>query len=162
MPDPRFGTGTSLAAPGVGTECTMGSVWLVVGSVAGGTPAAGQTLAINQNLALFALLGTSYGGDGRTTFKLPDLRSAAPNGLTYVICTRGVFPARESVEVVRPAHRLVSHDQDWLLTAEEHARAGSRQPLARSASPDGSATNPRTPSVYSTAMAVEPSIAGTA
>src|ERR1700704_374310 len=34
--------------------------------------AAGQLLAINQNQALFSLLGTSYGGDGRTTFALPD------------------------------------------------------------------------------------------
>ncbi len=35
---------------------------------------AGQLLPINQNTALFALLGTTYGGDGRTTFALPDLR----------------------------------------------------------------------------------------
>ena len=34
----------------------------------------GQTLEISQNNALFALLGTTFGGDGRTTFKLPDLR----------------------------------------------------------------------------------------
>jgi microcystin-dependent protein len=34
----------------------------------------GQLLPINQNQALFALLGTMYGGDGRTTFALPDLR----------------------------------------------------------------------------------------
>nr|WP_315239568.1 tail fiber protein [uncultured Albidiferax sp.] len=34
----------------------------------------GQTLPINQNQALFSLLGTSYGGDGRTTFQLPDMR----------------------------------------------------------------------------------------
>lgn len=34
----------------------------------------GQLLPINQNSALFALLGTTYGGDGRTTFGLPDLR----------------------------------------------------------------------------------------
>ena len=34
----------------------------------------GQLLAINQNQALFSLLGTTYGGDGRTTFALPDLR----------------------------------------------------------------------------------------
>jgi microcystin-dependent protein len=38
----------------------------------------GQLLAINQNQALFALLGTSYGGDGRTTFALPDLRGRIP------------------------------------------------------------------------------------
>jgi microcystin-dependent protein len=35
----------------------------------------GQLLPINQNQALFSLLGTTYGGDGRTTFALPDLRS---------------------------------------------------------------------------------------
>jgi microcystin-dependent protein len=34
----------------------------------------GQLLPINQNQALFALLGTTYGGDGRTSFALPDLR----------------------------------------------------------------------------------------
>ena len=35
----------------------------------------GQILAISSNTALFSLLGTTYGGDGRTTFALPDLRS---------------------------------------------------------------------------------------
>jgi microcystin-dependent protein len=35
---------------------------------------AGQTLPINQNQALFALLGTTFGGNGQTTFNLPDLR----------------------------------------------------------------------------------------
>lgn len=38
----------------------------------------GQVLPINQNQALFSILGTTYGGDGRTTFALPDLRSRAP------------------------------------------------------------------------------------
>lgn len=38
----------------------------------------GQLLAISQNTALFSLLGTTYGGDGRTTFGLPDLRGRAP------------------------------------------------------------------------------------
>jgi microcystin-dependent protein len=38
----------------------------------------GQLLPINQNQALFSLLGTTYGGDGRTTFGLPDLRSRTP------------------------------------------------------------------------------------
>lgn len=38
----------------------------------------GQLLPINQNQALFALLGTTFGGDGRTTFALPDLRGRAP------------------------------------------------------------------------------------
>ena len=38
----------------------------------------GQLLPINQNQALFSLLGTMYGGDGRTTFGLPDLRGCTP------------------------------------------------------------------------------------
>jgi microcystin-dependent protein len=38
----------------------------------------GQLLPINQNDALFSLLGTTYGGDGRTTFGLPDLRGRVP------------------------------------------------------------------------------------
>ena len=38
----------------------------------------GQFLPINQNQALFALLGTTYGGNGQTTFALPDLRSRVP------------------------------------------------------------------------------------
>ncbi len=38
----------------------------------------GQLLPINQNQSLYSLLGTTYGGDGRTTFALPDLRGRAP------------------------------------------------------------------------------------
>src|SRR6476619_4543460 len=38
----------------------------------------GQLLSIAQNTALFSLLGTTYGGDGRTTFALPNLQSRVP------------------------------------------------------------------------------------
>ncbi|KRS10186.1 hypothetical protein XM53_22310, partial [Roseovarius atlanticus] len=40
----------------------------------------GQLVAISQNSALFSILGTTYGGDGRTTFGLPDLRGRVPIG----------------------------------------------------------------------------------
>jgi microcystin-dependent protein len=40
----------------------------------------GQTLSISQNTALFALLGTTYGGNGQTTFVLPDLRGRVAIG----------------------------------------------------------------------------------
>jgi microcystin-dependent protein len=46
----------------------------------GWTPAQGQLLAIQSNTALFALYGTTYGGDGVRTFGLPDLRGRAPYG----------------------------------------------------------------------------------
>jgi microcystin-dependent protein len=38
----------------------------------------GQTLQVAQNTALFSLVGTTYGGDGRTTFGIPDLKGRAP------------------------------------------------------------------------------------
>jgi microcystin-dependent protein len=41
---------------------------------------AGQLLSIQQNTALFAILGLSYGGDGRVTFALPNLQGAVPIG----------------------------------------------------------------------------------
>jgi len=40
----------------------------------------GQLLSISQNTALFSLLGTTYGGDGKSTFALPDLRDRVPVG----------------------------------------------------------------------------------
>ncbi len=40
----------------------------------------GGTLAINQNQAMFAMMGTTYGGNGQTTFQLPDLRGRTPLG----------------------------------------------------------------------------------
>src|SRR6478672_10112699 len=40
----------------------------------------GQILSIAQNTALFSLLGTTYGGNGQTTFALPDLRGRVPVG----------------------------------------------------------------------------------
>lgn len=47
----------------------------------GWASAEGQLLAISQNDALFSLFGTIYGGDGRTTFGLPDLRGRTPVGV---------------------------------------------------------------------------------
>jgi len=57
----------------------------------------GQILAISDNQALFALLGTRYGGDGRTTFGLPDMRTDKVwniNKPIYQICLDGIFPSR--------------------------------------------------------------------
>ena len=93
--DGHFGTNTGTADSANGTTCTLGEMRLTASPslTAGGVPAAGQLLPINQNQALFALLGTTYGGNGITTFQLPDLRSITPNNMTYSICIAGVFPA---------------------------------------------------------------------
>lgn len=51
----------------------------------------GQLLSISENAALFSLLGTTYGGDGQTTFALPDLQSrvAIHQGNSYVMGQEG-------------------------------------------------------------------------
>ena len=68
----------------------------------------GQLLPIAQNSALFSLLGTIYGGDGRTTFGLPDLRGRVPVHRS----NNGDVPAR------RTGRRGTGHDY-----AIFHARA---------------------------------------
>lgn len=58
----------------------VGEIRLFAGNFAptGWARCDGQILPISQNTALFSLLGTTYGGDGRTTFALPDLRDRVP------------------------------------------------------------------------------------
>jgi microcystin-dependent protein len=63
----------------------------------GWSTANGQILPINQNQALFALLGTTYGGDGQTTFALPTVKpifSATGATLQQCIALQGIFPSR--------------------------------------------------------------------
>ena len=88
-----FGTNTGTALEGNGRTCFLGEIILTAGRVGQGLLANGQLLSISQNTALFSLLETRFGGNGTTTFALPDLRAAAPNGLTYTICDQGVFPS---------------------------------------------------------------------
>jgi microcystin-dependent protein len=54
-------------------------------------PADGRLVSIATYEAAFQLLGTNFGGDGSTTFGLPDLRAFAPQGLQYSICLVGIF-----------------------------------------------------------------------
>lgn len=62
------------------SEPFVGEIRLFAGNFAprGWALCDGQLLAVSQNDALFSLLGTIYGGDGRTTFGLPDLRGRIP------------------------------------------------------------------------------------
>ncbi len=53
----------------------------------------GSLIPISQNTSLFSLIGTTYGGDGKSTFALPDLRAVAPNHMTYSICIYGTWPS---------------------------------------------------------------------
>lgn len=57
----------------------------------------GQLVDITQRTALYAILGTQYGGDGQSTFALPNLNAALPEtgAPKYIICMDGIFPTRD-------------------------------------------------------------------
>jgi microcystin-dependent protein len=71
----------------------------------------GQLLPISQNTALFSLLGTTYGGDGKSTFALPDLQGCSPmhpgqltGGSLYDLGETGGETAHTLVNAELPAH----------------------------------------------------------
>ena len=81
----------------------------------------GQLMSISQNTALFSLLGTTYGGDGRVTFALPDLRGRVPlhagqgAGLSdYPLGSRG-----GSEQVALTAEQLPAHRHALLASDAE-------------------------------------------
>lgn len=93
----------------------------------GWAPAAGQLVPIAENSALFSLLGTIYGGDGRTTFALPDLRGRVPigsgegPGLTdYAIGQRG---GAETVEL--DTSQIPSHTHPATTSVVQHGTSAA-------------------------------------
>lgn len=75
----------------------------------------GQLLAVSQNDALFSLLGTIYGGDGRTTFGLPDLRGRIPlhQGQGPGLSARRLGSKGGAENVTLTTNQLASHTHDW-------------------------------------------------
>lgn len=75
----------------------------------------GQLLAVSQNDVLFSLLGTIYGGDGRTTFGLPDLRSRIPlhQGTGPGLSPRRLGSRGGSESETLTANQLPSHSHDF-------------------------------------------------
>jgi microcystin-dependent protein len=72
----------------------------------------GTLLNITQNPALYAILGTRYGGDGRTTFQLPDLRNRVPMGLAQVDAVPGpTGAASHPVTVTGAAAGMITANQ---------------------------------------------------
>src|SRR5256885_1665010 len=62
----------------------------------GWTTCSGQLMAINQNVALFSVFGTTFGGDGVTTFALPNLDGKEPApGMRCYIALQGIWPSRD-------------------------------------------------------------------
>jgi microcystin-dependent protein len=84
----------------------------------------GQILPINQNQALFSLLGTYYGGDGMRTFALPNLQGQAPIGFApaYPIGSTGGEEMHTLVASEVPSH---SHALNAYASSDVEAPAGN-------------------------------------
>jgi microcystin-dependent protein len=102
----------------------------------------GQTMAINQNQALFALLGTTYGGNGTTTFLLPNFQGnsaisegTSPGGHTYNLGGTGgeYFHALTVNEMPQHSHPLLAASANGSL-----ASPVNNYPAAATANPYGS------------------------
>ena len=94
----------------------------------------GQLLAVSQNDALFSLLGTIYGGDGRTTFGLPDLRGRIP---IHAGSGPGLSPRRLGAKageenVTLTVNQLPSHGHPLKATNQQ---ANNADPVGRALAP---------------------------
>lgn len=100
----------------------------------------GQLLAVSQNDALFSLLGTIYGGDGRTTFGLPDLRGRVP---IHPGSGPGLSPRRLGAKAGSEKETLIVNQ---LPSHTHEVRASSS--IAQNTSPVGNALASPTGDLY--------------
>jgi microcystin-dependent protein len=99
----------------------------------------GQTLAISQNTALFSLIGTYYGGNGTSTFQLPNLMGRVPlkfgtdsTGNTYFI---GEFAGVETVTI--QSAQMPVHNHVFSGTSSAQTRSGPADGVALGTSSGG-------------------------
>jgi microcystin-dependent protein len=94
----------------------------------------GQLLPISENETLFQLIGTTYGGDGESTFALPDLRGRIPihQGNGFILAETG-----GAEEINLTVQQIAAHSHAWLCTnnttdiaAPQNAMLGPPGPLA--------------------------------
>jgi microcystin-dependent protein len=119
----------------------------------------GQLLPLSQNTALFSLLGTTYGGDGKSTFALPNLQDSAPMqpgqgaGLSlYDLGQQGGVPNVTLLESEMPLHNHIANaktslgnsqtpaDQTWAGSSivKQYVNTAPNTPMSPSAlSPTG-------------------------
>lgn len=110
-----FALAALTAAPSANAQdCMTGELRMFAGAYApaGYAMADGSLLPINQYQALFSVLGVYYGGDGRTTFALPDLRGRVPIGA-------GMGPGLNNVNLGQKS------GDEWTVPRQGQAAAGS-------------------------------------
>lgn len=145
---------SGLAAPAGAQEAFLGQAYWMASTYCprGFAEANGQILPISQNQALFSLLGTTFGGDGQTTFALPDLRARAPVNVgqgpglsSYVLGQTAGAETTTLAAAQLPAH---THSASTTITMKASSAPAS------SASPTGNVlANGRTNRLYAPAAA---------
>lgn len=85
----------------------------------------GQLLAISSYTALFSIIGTTYGGDGRTTFGLPDLQTRIPKGIGNGpgIGNTNIGQKGGALDVAILVQNMASHSHPHSHTATVHAES---------------------------------------
>lgn len=118
----------------------------------------GQLLPLSQNTALFSLLGTTYGGNGKSNFALPDLGGRAPmhpgQGPSLSLHDLGETGGVETVTLLESEIPSHTHQLKGLAAAQ---RGNARDPTARSLSPTTTAAYGATaPTVNMSDLALAP------
>jgi microcystin-dependent protein len=114
--------GLNITTPGEGrmVEQYLGEIKLVAFNFApvGWAMCAGQIIPLQQNTALFSLLGTMYGGNGTTNFGLPDLRGRAAGHVGQnLYTTQGMMVGSEGVTITSQEYPLHNHSYNVNGTA---------------------------------------------
>jgi microcystin-dependent protein len=126
----------------------------------------GQLLPISQNTALFSLLGTVYGGDGKSTFALPDMQGNVPmhpgQGQGLSLRDLGEMSGTETVTLL--ITEMPAHSHNWSASnaqATEQAPAGQLMAggtggISQYAPPGGNPITPLNPAVLPVAGGSQP------
>lgn len=123
----------------------------------------GQILSIAQNTALFALLGTTYGGNGQTTFALPDLRGRVPihfgQGPGLSNYSLGQLAGVENITLTQPQMPAHTHTASAVLHASTQA-ANDTLPTGNYLADGGSYQSATDTNMNANAVTVTNGIAG--
>ncbi len=154
---PSLGLNHIIALQGVFPEIngsqsvpTLGEVQLFAGNFAprGWAFANGQELSIAQNSALFSLIGTTYGGDGESTFKLPDLRgrtvvgTVGINANTSGLTARSIGDAFGNSTHTLTSNQIPTHRHDINNVVDDGMGGQIVTPAGKTFSTGGGASHP--------------------
>jgi len=119
----------------------------------GWAAADGATLSISQNTALFSLLGTTYGGNGQTTFALPDLRGRVMRGIGqgFGLASVDLGEASGEESVFLTVSQMPAHNHSLRATSTVGDAPGPNKKLLSRVNPNDGSIKP-----YNHAMAASP------